>query len=116
MRECRDGKAYVYGYVPIVVAKCGMMLKETGPSLPPLPSLSARTHDVGVATRTEGIFRVSGSNKRINELQVVFDAPPRYGKDLDWEGYTVHDAASVLRRYLNMMPVSRARVYEEMES
>lgn len=27
---CRDGKAYVYGYVPIVVAKCGMMLKETG--------------------------------------------------------------------------------------
>lgn len=25
-----DGKPYVYGYVPIVVAKCGMMLKETG--------------------------------------------------------------------------------------
>jgi hypothetical protein len=28
----RDGKQYVYGYVPIVVAKCGMMLKETGES------------------------------------------------------------------------------------
>lgn len=27
-----DGKQYVYGYVPIVVAKCGMMLKETGTS------------------------------------------------------------------------------------
>lgn len=27
-----DGKQYVYGYVPIVVAKCGMMLKETGKS------------------------------------------------------------------------------------
>lgn len=27
-----DGKPYVYGYVPIVVAKCGMMLKETGAS------------------------------------------------------------------------------------
>lgn len=98
----------MYGYVPIVVAKCGMMLKETGPS--PSPCRGSRTDGKGIATRTEGIFRVSGSNKRINELQVVFDAPPRYGKDLDWEGYTVHDAASVLRRYLNMMPVSRARV------
>ncbi|SCV73467.1 BQ2448_7393 [Microbotryum intermedium] len=80
-----DGKPYVYGYVPIVVAKCGMMLKES-------------------ATATEGIFRVSGSNKRINQLQELFDQPPRYGKDLDWAGFTVHDAASVLRRYLNMMP------------
>ncbi|GAA5991136.1 hypothetical protein JCM10908_006556 [Rhodotorula pacifica] len=80
-----DGKQYVYGYVPIVVAKCGMMLKET-------------------ATQTEGIFRVSGSNKRINQLQSVFDQPPRYGKDFDWTGYSVHDAASVLRRYLNSLP------------
>ncbi|GAA5850044.1 hypothetical protein JCM9279_004893 [Rhodotorula babjevae] len=80
-----DGNQYVYGYVPIVVAKCGMMLKET-------------------ATHTEGIFRVSGSNKRINQLQAVFDAPPKYGKDFDWTGYSVHDAASVLRRYLNALP------------
>lgn len=57
------------------------------------------------ATHTEGIFRVSGSNKRINQLQVVFDEPPRYGKDFDWTGYSVHDAASVLRRYLNSLPV-----------
>ncbi|GJN90331.1 hypothetical protein Rhopal_003340-T1 [Rhodotorula paludigena] len=80
-----DGNQYVYGYVPIVVAKCGMMLKET-------------------ATQTEGIFRVSGSNKRINQLQGIFDEPPRYGKDFDWTGYSVHDAASVLRRYLNALP------------
>ncbi|BGP41512.1 GTPase activating protein (GAP) for Rho1p [Rhodotorula kratochvilovae] len=80
-----DGNQYVYGYVPIVVAKCGMMLKET-------------------ATQTEGIFRVSGSNKRINQLQAVFDEPPRYGKDFDWTGYSVHDAASILRRYLNSLP------------
>ncbi|GAA5888605.1 hypothetical protein JCM6882_009017 [Rhodosporidiobolus microsporus] len=75
-----DGKQYVYGYVPIVVAKCGMWLKENG------------------------IFRVSGSNKRINQLQAVFDEPPRYGKEFDWTGYSVHDAASVLRRYLNSLP------------
>lgn len=49
---------------------------------------------------------MSGSNKRINQLQALFDEPPRYGKDLDWTGYSVHDAASVLRRYLNQMPVS----------
>lgn len=60
----------------------------------------------GTATQTEGIFRVSGSNKRINQLQAIFDEGPRYGKDLDWSGYSVHDAASVLRRYLNQMPVS----------
>ncbi|RQM05438.1 hypothetical protein DH86_00001971 [Scytalidium sp. 3C] len=28
----------------------------------------------------------------------------RYGKGLDWAGYTVHDAANVLRRYLNQLP------------
>lgn len=31
-RGCRDGKPYVYGYVPIVVAKCGMFLKDQGES------------------------------------------------------------------------------------
>lgn len=25
-----DGKSYIYGYVPIVVAKCGVYLKEKG--------------------------------------------------------------------------------------
>lgn len=27
-----DGKSYIYGYVPIVVAKCGVFLKEKGSS------------------------------------------------------------------------------------
>lgn len=52
----------------------------------------------------EGIFRLSGSEKRIKELKTVFDSPDRYGKGLDWAGYTVHDAANVLRRYLNQLP------------
>jgi len=52
----------------------------------------------------EGIFRLSGSAKRIKELQVAFDSPDRYGKGLDWTGYTVHDAANILRRYLNQLP------------
>ncbi|KAE8445189.1 hypothetical protein EG329_013686 [Mollisiaceae sp. DMI_Dod_QoI] len=80
-----EGRSYIYGYVPIVVAKCGVFLKEK-------------------ATNVEGIFRLSGSEKRIKELRTLFDSPDRYGKGLDWAGYTVHDAANVLRRYLNQLP------------
>ncbi|KAL6697639.1 hypothetical protein J3F84DRAFT_369559 [Trichoderma pleuroticola] len=79
------GKSYIYGYVPIVVAKCGVFLKEK-------------------ATGVEGIFRLNGSEKRIKELKTIFDSPDRYGKGLVWDGYTVHDAATVLRRYLNDLP------------
>ena len=56
------------------------------------------------ALNVEGIFRLNGSAKRIKELQAIFDSPDRYGKGLDWHGYTVHDAANVLRRYLNQLP------------
>jgi len=52
----------------------------------------------------EGIFRLSGSAKRIKDLQNIFNTPEKYGKGLDWAGYTVHDAAAVLRRYLNQLP------------
>lgn len=52
----------------------------------------------------EGIFRLAGSEKRIKELKAQFDAPPRWGKGLDWSGYTVHDAANILRRYFNQLP------------
>lgn len=52
----------------------------------------------------EGIFRLSGSEKRIKELKHTFDSSDRYGKGLVWDGYTVHDAANVLRRYLNDLP------------
>lgn len=54
---------------------------------------------------TEGIFRISGSVKRVNALEFQFDqSSSSYGLDLNWEGYTVHDAASLLRRYLNKLP------------
>ena len=47
---------------------------------------------------------MSGSAKRIKDLQAIFNSPDRYGKGLDWTGYTVHDAANILRRYLNQLP------------
>ncbi|KAF2138671.1 uncharacterized protein K452DRAFT_328496 [Aplosporella prunicola CBS 121167] len=80
-----EGQSYIYGYVPIVVAKCGVFLKEK-------------------AVDIEGIFRLSGSEKRIKELREAFNSPDRYGKGLDWTGYTVHDAANILRRYFNTLP------------
>ncbi|KAL0067916.1 GTPase activating protein (GAP) for Rho1p [Marasmius tenuissimus] len=82
-----NGELYVWGYIPVVVAKCGLYLKEN-------------------ATEVEGVFRVNGSNKRMRELQALFEAPPRYGKSLDWKQtpYTPHDVASVFRRYLTQMP------------
>ncbi|KAG6331197.1 hypothetical protein ID866_7892 [Astraeus odoratus] len=83
-----NGELYVWGYIPVVVAKCGLYLKEN-------------------ATEVPGTFRVNGSAKRMKDLQAAFETPPRYGKSLDWknEPYTTHDVASVLRRYLTKMPV-----------
>ena len=52
------------------------------------------------------LFNVSGSRKRMRDLQAEFERPPRYGKGLDWTGYTIHDAASLLLRYLNQLPES----------
>lgn len=74
-----------YGRIPLLVGKCGSFLKEKG-------------------LRVEGIFRVAGSSKRVKELQYLFSTPPEYGRKLNWEGYTVHDAASLFRRFLNNLP------------
>ncbi|KAL8662741.1 MAG: hypothetical protein Q9202_004433 [Teloschistes flavicans] len=98
------GESYIYGYVPIVVAKCGVFLKEKGRSSAESVTSLDRSANFASATDVEGIFRLSGSEKRIKELQTVFDSPDRYGKGLDWTGYTVHDAANILRRYLNNLP------------
>lgn len=57
------------------------------------------------ALQTEGIFRLSGSAKRVAALQQVFDDPIRgYGANVDWEGNTVHDVATLMRRFLNQLP------------
>lgn len=72
-------------------------------AIPPRPFVWANLF-WNKATDVEGIFRLNGSAKRIKDLQELFDSPERYGKGLDWDGYTVHDAANVLRRYLNQLP------------
>lgn len=38
-------------------------------------------------------------------LQTTFDSPDSaYGAHLDWRGYTVYDAANIMRRYLCHLP------------
>ncbi|KAI8378999.1 Rho GTPase activation protein [Blakeslea trispora] len=91
LRCARAAIAYVdndiqyVGFIPVIVAKCGSFLKDQG-------------------LYTEGVFRMSGSAKRIGQLQQMFNSSPDYGRQLDWKGYSVHDAASVLRRFLNYLP------------
>ncbi|KAI8336276.1 Rho GTPase activation protein [Chlamydoabsidia padenii] len=80
-----DDNVQYMGYIPLLIAKCGSFLKEE-------------------ALYTEGIFRMSGSAKRIGELQQIFNTAPDYGRQLNWKGYSVHDTANVLRRYLNYLP------------
>ncbi|ORX57042.1 Rho GTPase activation protein [Hesseltinella vesiculosa] len=74
-----------FGLIPTIIAKCGSFLKEEGLAV-------------------EGIFRLPGNSKRIRLLQSVFDTPDTYGSQLDWFGYSVHDAASIMRRFLNFLP------------
>lgn len=55
----REVKVYTdFRSIPVVVAKCGLYLKE-------------------YATEVEGTFRISGSAKRMRELQTIFDSGPK---------------------------------------
>lgn len=94
-----------------MVAKCGVFLKEKGLPCQSRSAMPALFRDAvliclcaPIATNIEGIFRLSGSAKRIKDLQTIFNSPDKYGKGLDWTGYTVHDAANIFRRYLNQLP------------
>jgi hypothetical protein len=58
-----------------------------------------------LALQIEGIFRLSGSAKRVKELEEIFDsAEQQWGATLHWHGYTAHDAANIMRRFLNFLP------------
>ncbi|KAL2072074.1 hypothetical protein VTL71DRAFT_11417 [Oculimacula yallundae] len=80
-----SGKSYIYGYIPLIVAKCGVFLKEKG-------------------TEIENIFYKSGSAKKIFQLLTIFEDSPHFGRSFHWSGCTVHDVASILLRYLKTLP------------
>ncbi|KAK9314525.1 hypothetical protein V1524DRAFT_137534 [Lipomyces starkeyi] len=85
VERINSGRLVKYGPLPMVVAVCGLFLEQN-------------------ALHVQGIFRVSGSVKRVREIQRIFATGPDFGHNIDWTGYTVHDAASLLRRYLNGLP------------
>lgn len=62
------------------------------------------SHISYLGVQVEDIFATAGNPVRMRQLQAAFDSPPRYGKGLDWVGYTVHDAAGILLRYLKSLP------------
>lgn len=91
-----SGELYVWGYIPVVVAKwcvydplptytvaltlpctAGCTLRRTvrifDSDIAEPPSLNI----FGPATEVEGTFRVPGSNKRMRDLQTAFETPPR---------------------------------------
>lgn len=89
-----NGELYVWGYIPVVVAKwcacliasfvssiderfivSGLYLKENGACLFGCDSLYIAHRKA--ATEVAGTFRVSGSNKRMRDLQALFETPPR---------------------------------------
>ncbi|KAJ7111633.1 Rho GTPase activation protein [Mycena crocata] len=78
---------HLWGYVPVVVATCGLYLKEH-------------------ATEAPATCLVDGSDEALRELQSVFETPPHYGKCVRWEqeSYTIGDICSIFRRYLSQMP------------
>lgn len=104
------------GYIPTIIAKCGVFLKDEGKTrqiftcythLKLLFNYPTFIFYIFIATSTEGIFRISGNAKRLSMLQTIFDNTSRqdeYGLNLDWQGYTVHDASNIMRRFLNYLP------------
>lgn len=106
-----------------MVAKCGLFLKQKGDgNCKPCSAAAVSKTDADLlstsATTVEGVFRISGSTRRMKELQDIFDRPPSYGRDVVWGPWSVHDAASVLRRYLNQMPepVVPAELYDDFRN
>lgn len=72
---------------------------------------------VHLGTEVKDLFTVSGSPLRLQKLEAAFNEPPRYGEGFDWSGYTVHDAASILLRFLLRLPepIIPLRMYEAFQ-
>ena len=101
---------FTLGYVPVYIAQTGMFLKERGMLCRPTPFykfspvIELFSDDMFIGSRVENIFCIGGSPLRLRTLQDSFDRPPKYGKNLDWSGYTVHDAAGIMLRFLHRLP------------
>ena len=101
-----EGESYIYGYIPLFVAKPGWFLKENGQSVSnhkvhrsSLTSCTQRRMSKTYSSSVDPLFAS-------RNLRLLSIPPRRYGKGLDWSGYTVHDAACPLLRFLLRLPES----------
>lgn len=53
---------------------------------------------------SKNILFLSGSAKKIVELQKMFNSGAYFGKNVNWDEYTVYDAASLVLWYLKTLP------------
>ena len=98
-------------YIPVIVGKCAEFLIEKGQRYPPI-LCSNNSSQIPILTACSGleekdIFRRNGFPPRIEALCSTFDNEKRrFGKEIDWTGYTVFDCASCLLRYLKSLPAT----------
>ncbi len=101
---------YTYGYITIVIGKTALFLKREGRlQVSILPFMAQPKTDrvlvfLFLGTQAECIFARNGNAARMMYLQRRFDTPSGYGRGLVWDGYTVHDAAGIMLRYLKSLP------------
>lgn len=89
MSNSSNGKRF--GYVPVVIAKCGSIIKQYGLDTP-------------------GLFRQSGNKKKVDSLiNNYFDHEPFYGLDFNYDPsgkkqeYGIHEFTSLFKTYLNRL-------------
>ena len=70
---------------PLCVQKCCLRIGEDGLEAP-------------------GIFAERGDALRVRKLKDTFSTPPRYGADVDWDRFSVYDAADLVLLYLTQLP------------
>ncbi|KAL6617828.1 hypothetical protein U3516DRAFT_628863 [Neocallimastix sp. 'constans'] len=70
--------------IPIIIYKCVQYLKKYG-------------------LKKEGIFRVNGSERRIQATVKMFDESPYLGPD-SFENLNVYDVASLIKLYIRQLP------------
>ncbi|KAI9350075.1 Rho GTPase activation protein [Zopfochytrium polystomum] len=54
--------------------------------------------------KSNGLFRVNGSERRMNQLAAVFDVGPTFGLGLTFAGYTIYDVADLLKKFVRGLP------------
>ncbi|KAJ3312717.1 hypothetical protein HDU76_002814, partial [Blyttiomyces sp. JEL0837] len=82
---CEAETSFNLRRIPIVVFECINFLKANG-------------------LKSNGLFRVNGSERRMAQLAQIFDAGPKYGHECSFEGYTVYDVADFLKKYVRGLP------------